>query len=251
MTTPLPAGKGGYFSTSRAPRYSILFALPLLLAYEGLAALLATPEGGMRNGADALLRGAFSAAVGVHGPAIFIAAVVLLGAGLVVVDMRRTRDSLRPEYFVAMLAESIVLAILFGLVIGTLTAHLLGAVNLMAAGAPTDLASMSWSARLMLSLGAGLYEELFFRVVLVTGLTALGTGVFGWTRRTSVLVAVVSSAFIFSAFHYIPPYGDPLQIASFTFRFLAGLAFSALYVVRGFGITAWTHALYDMFLLLF
>jgi hypothetical protein len=63
-------------------------------------------------------------------------------------------------------------------------------------------------------------------------------------------VAVVTSAFVFSAFHYIPPYGDPLEIASFTFRFFSGLAFSALYVIRGFGITAWTHALYDAFLLL-
>ena len=251
MTTPLPSGKGGYFSSTRAARYSILFALPLLLAYEGLAAMLATPEGGMRNGADVLLRGAFSAAIGVHGPAIFMAAVVLIGVGLVAVDMRRSRDSLRPAYFVAMFAESVALAIAFGLVIGTLTAQLLGAVNLLAAGAPNDLASMPWSTRLMLSLGAGLYEELFFRVVLVSGLTALGTGVFGWSRRTAVMIAVVSSAFIFSAFHYIPPYGDPLEIASFTFRFLAGLAFSALYVVRGFGITAWTHALYDVFLLLF
>jgi hypothetical protein len=30
---------------------------------------------------------------------------------------------------------------------------------------------------------------------------------------------------------------------------VAGLAFSGLYVARGFGITAWTHALYDVFLL--
>jgi hypothetical protein len=29
---------------------------------------------------------------------------------------------------------------------------------------------------------------------------------------------------------------------------VAGLLFSGLYVLRGFGITAWTHALYDVFL---
>lgn len=251
MTTPLPSGKGGYFNVSRAPRYSVLFALPLLLAYEGLAALLATPQGGMRNGADALLRGAFSAAAGVHGPAIFIAAVILIGAGLVVMDLRRSRDQLRPVYFPLMFAESAVLAVLFGIVIGTVTARLLGAANLLAAGAPVDLASMPWSTRLMLSLGAGLYEELFFRVLLVSGLTAAGVALLGWTRRTAVIVAVVTSAFVFSAFHYIPPYGDALELTSFTFRFFSGLAFSALYVFRGFGITAWTHALYDAFLLLF
>ena len=30
---------------------------------------------------------------------------------------------------------------------------------------------------------------------------------------------------------------------------IAGIFFSALYLLRGFGITAWTHALYDVFLL--
>ena len=250
MTTPLPAGKGGYFASSRAPRYSILFALPLLLMYEALAALLETPQGGMRNGADALLRGAFSAAIGSYGPAVFMMVVILIGAGFVAMDLRRSRETLKPVYFPLMLAESSVLAVLFGLVIGTVTARLLGAVNLLAVGAPETLEQMSWTTRLMLSLGAGLYEELFFRVLLVSGLTAAGVSVAGWTRRTAVIVAVVTSAFVFSAFHYIPPYGDPLEIASFTFRFFSGLAFSALYVVRGFGITAWTHALYDAFLLL-
>ena len=251
MTTPLPAGKGGYFASTRAARYSVLFALPLLLLYEGLAALLETPQGGMRNGADALLRGAFTAVLGFRGPAVFIALVVLVGAGFVAMDMRRARESMRPVYFPLMLAESAVLAVLFGLVIGTVTARLLGAVHLLAIQGPTSLEQMSWMTRLMLSLGAGLYEELFFRVLLVSGLTALGVKVFGWSRRSAVVMAVVASAFIFSAFHYIPPYGDKLQLASFTFRFFSGLAFSALYVVRGFGITAWTHALYDAFLLLF
>jgi hypothetical protein len=29
-----------------------------------------------------------------------------------------------------------------------------------------------------------------------------------------------------------------------------GVFFSALYLTRGFGITAWTHALYDVFVVL-
>ena len=53
--------RSSYFAISRAPRYSVLFALPLLLGYEGLAALLAHPGRELRNGADVLLREAFSA----------------------------------------------------------------------------------------------------------------------------------------------------------------------------------------------
>jgi Type II CAAX prenyl endopeptidase Rce1-like len=101
----------------------------------------------------------------------------------------------------------------------------------------------------MVSLGAGLYEELLFRVLLVGAIAALGTRAFGWRPVTAGVVAVGAGAIIFSAFHYIGPFGEPLDAGSFTFRLIAGIFFSALFVTRGFGITAWTHALYDVFLL--
>jgi hypothetical protein len=63
-------------------------------------------------------------------------------------------------------------------------------------------------------------------------------------------VAVIVGALVFSAFHYIGPLGEPFRLESFVFRTLAGLAFSAMYLTRGFGITAWTHALYDVAVLL-
>jgi membrane protease YdiL (CAAX protease family) len=103
----------------------------------------------------------------------------------------------------------------------------------------------------MLSLGAGLYEELLFRVLLVSGLALAGRRLLGWSPRAAGAVAVGVSAVAFSAFHYVGPYGDPFTLPSFTFRALAGLAFSALYLTRGFGITAWTHALYDVGFFLF
>jgi membrane protease YdiL (CAAX protease family) len=100
-----------------------------------------------------------------------------------------------------------------------------------------------------LSLGAGLYEELLFRVVLVA-LIANALRLLGFARITSGVVAVVAGALLFSAFHYIGPLGDPFRLESFVFRALAGVAFSAMYLTRGFGITAWTHALYDVAVLL-
>ena len=54
---------------------------------------------------------------------------------------------------------------------------------------------------------------------------------------------------IFSAFNYVGEYGDPLELASFTYRTIAGVVFSALYLTQGFGITAWTHALYDVYVI--
>lgn len=252
LAASAPVRKATYFNVSRAPRYSILFALPLLLGYEALAALLAQPgKGELRNGADALLRAAFTAVAGQYGGAIFMAAIILLGVGLVVRDLRASKDRLRPAVFAVMLAEAVALAAVFGVVIGLTTAKLLGSLHVLSMQSGGGaIAQTSWPTRLMLSLGAGLYEELFFRVLLVTGLAAGARLALGFGRRASGVLAAVVGAFIFSAFHYIGPYGDQLQLQSFVFRMLSGLAFSGLYLIRGFGITAWTHALYDAFLLL-
>ena len=246
--------RGSYFDVSRAPRYSVLFALPLLIAYEALAAALAGPQSSsqVRNGADVLLKEAFIAVAGRNGPLIFIAAVVGIGIWFISRDIKRTGQGVRPLVFGAMLAESIALAAIFGIVIGTLTVKLLGSLHVLAmtGAATTQIAKMSWSTRLMLSLGAGLYEELLFRVLLVSALAAGARIVFGLGNTGAGVFATIVGALIFSAFHYIGPYGDPFRLTSFTFRAISGVAFSALYLTRGFGITAWTHSLYDAFLLL-
>ena len=243
-----PARRTTYFAMSRSHRYSILFALPLLVGYETMAALLAQPgKAELRNGADAILRAAFVAVAGANGAAIFMVAIILIGLGLVIRDVRASGGRIRPIVFIGMLAESAAFAAAFGVVIGLTTAKLLGTFHALSLG---PVARTSWSTRLMLSLGAGLYEELFFRVLLVSGLAAGARIVLGLGRRGAGIFAAVVGALIFSAFHYVGPYGDQLRLQSFVFRFLSGLAFSGLYLLRGFGITAWTHALYDAFLLL-
>jgi len=65
-------------------------------------------------------------------------------------------------------------------------------------------------------------------------------------RLVATACAVAVGALVFSAFHYVGPMGDTFTVPSFAFRAIAGVAFSVLFVVRGFGITAWTHALYDL-----
>jgi hypothetical protein len=245
--------RGSYFDISRAPRYSVVFALPLLIAYEALAAALAGPRSAsqVRNGADVLLKDAFIAVAGRNGPLIFIAAVIGIGIWFVARDIKRSGQGVRPIVFGAMLAESIALAAIFGIVIGTITMKLLGSLHMLAiAGPGGPITSMSWATRLMLSLGAGLYEELLFRVLLVSALAAGGRTLFGFGVKGAGVFATIVGALIFSAFHYIGPFGDPFRLTSFTFRALSGVAFSALYLLRGFGITAWTHSLYDAFLLL-
>src|SRR5439155_584890 len=79
---------------------------------------------------------------------------------------------------------------------------------------------------------------------------AAARALLGWRPLTAGVAATFAGAAIFSAFHYLGPYGDRWQLYSFAFRMVAGLFFSGLYLARGFGITAWTHALYDVLLLM-
>lgn len=228
-----------------------MFALPLFLLYEALAASLASaPGAGVRNAADVLLKTPFLMFSGTRGSLAFFATVIAVCIYLVARDLTKSRERLRPGIFGMMLGESAVLALLVGIVVGTITARLLGGLSALAAqAAETPLQQMGVATRLMLSLGAGLYEELLFRVLLVGGLAYALRWVTGGTRLLTGAIAAVVGALIFSAFHYVGAYGDPFELASFTYRAIAGLAFSGLYLTRGFGITAWTHALYDVYVM--
>jgi len=174
--------------------------------------------------------------------------VCLIGAGLWLVtrDLRAHGSRLRGGVFAAMLGEAIALALIFGFAVGSVTSGVLGMLQTLAVpGGP----EMNWWTRLMVSLGAGIYEELLFRVLLVGALAAAARALLGWRPLTAGVAATFAGAAIFSAFHYLGPYGDRWQLYSFAFRMVAGLFFSGLYLARGFGITAWTHALYDVLLL--
>jgi hypothetical protein len=240
-----------YFAVSREPRYSVLFALPLLLLYEGLAALLSgSAFHGVRNAADVMLKTLFVSTGGRSGLVVFGALVLGIGAWIVWHDHRRRGGGpLDARVFLGSFAESLVYAAIFGQVVALLTAQLLYGPGL-AVALQSPVGQLPLGTQLVVSLGAGIYEELLFRVLLVSALLALGLRL-GWRRPVAVGVAIVGSALIFSAFHYIGPYGDPLELPSFTFRAIAGLLLSGLYVARGFGITAWTHALYDVGIALF
>jgi membrane protease YdiL (CAAX protease family) len=232
-----------YLARSRSPRYSLLFALPLLLLYEGLSfALTGSAVEGVRNGADVLLKSLFLSLGGRDGLIAFN--LLLFGAGGVLVwrDARRAKEPLLGGVFAAMLGESVAYAALFGIVVGWLTALVLAGPRALQIGA----GAITLPTQLVISLGAGIYEELLFRVLLVGGLLAAFKALFGWRPWLAASVAVLVSSLIFSGFHYVGSLGDTFSVSSFTFRAIAGIVFSVLYVRRGFGITAWTHALYDL-----
>jgi hypothetical protein len=245
-----------YWRETRAPRYSLTFAFPLLVAYEALAFTLSHQAmAGVRNGADVLLKSAFVLLGGRNGLIAF--GVLLVGTGAVLVWRDRQRSGpIEARVFLLMALESALYALVFGMVVGTLTGLLLRPFHpavAAASGTPpyalqAGAHGLGLATQLMISLGAGIYEELLFRVLMVGTLAWTARRLFGWSAGPAGAFATIVGALVFSAFHYVGPYGDRLELPSFSFRAIAGVLFSALYLLRGFGITAWTHALYDVVL---
>jgi hypothetical protein len=234
-----------YFQLTRKHSYALLFALPLLVLYEVGAWFISGPTQGLRNGADVLMR-RLLATGGVNSTLVFTGIIVIGAAILIARERRREKIPLQASVFGGMIVESVIYALVFGTVVGTLSSWVLGGWRLAADQATQG--KMSVTEGLVMSLGAGFYEELLFRVLLVGGLIAVFKSA-GVGKTAGRIWAAVLAAFLFSAFHYVGPYAYPLELGSFTFRFLAGLALNALFITRGFGIAAWTHALYDVYVL--
>lgn len=232
--------------------------LPIFLVYQLAVVFL-----GVRNGTDLvtgeLLRWSegnrqtyllATLAIGV----VFAGTFALLGRG----------QAFHPRKFLQIAVEGVVYAFLMRLVANY-------AVGRLFAGIADE---QNRFVGFVMSLGAGFYEELTFRVVLF----GLGAKVLVWlfarervelTGTSSVLAGATTStmqksklgsllvmlawavvcAFVFSGVHYVGALGDPFELPSFVFRAVLGLALTLIFVTRGFAAAVWTHALYDVWVL--
>jgi membrane protease YdiL (CAAX protease family) len=226
-----------YLRATRTPTYGFLSTLPLLVLYEAMIVGVNTGSvAPVRVGAEVWLK-QLLAVVGAAGGIGLGIAVLVIGLGVFFADRRRSIP-LRGAYFGGILGESAAYAI----VVAMLSSEVVG---LLFAAAPTPSGDM-WS-QLALSIGAGLYEELLFRVLLVGGLALVFRQLFRNAHGAYVGAALLG-ALLFSAVHYVGALGDPFAWTSFTFRFVFGLLLNGLFLWRGFGVAAWTHALYDVML---
>jgi hypothetical protein len=96
----------------------------------------------------------------------------------------------------------------------------------------------------VLYCGAGVYEELVFRAILLSLLLLVFHRLFHMETAYAAAWAVLVGSIIFSGFHHIG--GEPFEIGRFMQRVFAGLYFSVIYYNRSFGIAVASHALYDI-----
>lgn len=220
---------------------SLVLVLPLLLVYQ-VGVLFTLP---MLNGADfvtTLLFRTFGFTLQAY--LVFIGCVLLVFAAAVAILKRRQRFESR--VVLPVLLESAIYALTMGSLIVFVMTKLLGISPRLAAG----LAEQGVLTRLVMSVGAGVYEETVFRLGLLGSLVVLLERALGLGRWLAVLGAFLLSSLAFSAVHHLPPYGDPLSLSLFTFRFLAGSCFGCLYWFRGLAVAVYTHAFYDIYVLL-
>lgn len=258
-----------YYNESRSAYYGVWCALPLLGLYEVLLWIVG-PSHGMqvRNAADVWFR-ILMESLGV-GP--FQATLVLMGLLVASIPMlRHSGARLKGGYLMLMAGEALLYSLALGLVINLILFALvytwLAAAGSIAAllplsahaaihavwGIPATAQSAipgtdSTLSGVALSLGAGLFEEFAFRVVLLT----LLLGLFRLILRPAwaAVFAIPLAALAFSWAHYVGSLGENFDLHSFLFRFFAGLVFTLLYYQRGFAITAYAHAMYDIWVLL-
>lgn len=224
----------GYFDCVKKPVYNFLFVLPLLIIYEALILISATP---IRNGADVIVKLFFNM-VGIKTIIGFTLIIITIYAYIVFSNKENTNETIYPVYFVFMFAESFLYALALGPVVIRLTEKVA-----LAAQVPYRLGVVD---RIIASIGAGIYEEFVFRYLLITIFIFIFQKYFALKTVHAAIFAIFWAAIIFSGFHYVGELGDKFDAVSFIFRFIAGIILSMLYFLRGFGIAVYTHAIYDL-----
>ncbi|MDZ4693811.1 MAG: CPBP family intramembrane glutamic endopeptidase [Deltaproteobacteria bacterium] len=220
---------------------SLVLVVPLFIIYQ-VGVLFTLP---MLNGAD------FVTTLLLRDLHLSIPAYLAFVGGVVVVFLvglsrLKKRQHFQTGVIVPVLLESTI----YALTMGSLIVLVMTELFRFSPGLAGGVAGSSVLGRLVMSIGAGLYEETVFRLGLLTGLVAIFERALGWRRWIAVMAAFLASSFLFSAMHHIPPHGDPLSLGVFTFRLLAGVFFGLLFWFRGFAVAVYTHAIYDVYVLL-
>lgn len=235
-----------YWERSRSPLTILAFLFPLIVFCEIGTLLFLNNQGAMEVvRARAMLSGLFSfaPAAAYHAPPILIVLILLAWQAF-----SRQAWRVRPGVCVGMATESflwtlplVVLAAVAGV----------SAVFAQPVQASVAFHDLSAPARLTLSLGAGLYEELLFRLIIIGGVHILLVDIFKQPDGVGYVVGAVASALAFIFYHNVRVGSTGGADTRLLFMYgVAGVYFSALFVIRGFGVAAGTHAWYDCFALL-
>jgi membrane protease YdiL (CAAX protease family) len=243
-----------YWRQTRQPIYSLAFVLPMVLFYEvGIilvnGPIMATHGYEVRISSDVLLRQVMAELFSRLGLGGIVMSGMLVVLVLLVWQIASRRPwTLKPWTLCGMLGESLILALLLPFIVVEFIDPL---VSMTIENDQLPFLQSRVFIDSVMSFGAGVYEEFVFRLVLVGLFALVVNGLTGLGWKVGTLVGIVLAALAFSAVHYAGLLGKDFTWMSFVARTGAGLFFGTVYYYRGFGIAAGTHALYDVFYILF
>ncbi|RCS52859.1 CPBP family intramembrane metalloprotease [Bremerella cremea] len=226
-----------YWQATSRPLTSLIFVLPMLAIYES-GVLWLGPEA-IRNGVDVWLR-QFLRLMGLG--QYFLLPVLTIAILLAWHHLKEYPWQFKPTNLPLMAAESMVLA-LFLLCLAHFQASVMKMEVVATAAPQVDMTTK----HVVAYFGAGIYEELLFRLMLIPVLIVFIQG-FAFPKVVATFAAMLISSLIFAAAHYnfFVIGGDSIDAYSFLFRLSAGLIFASIFALRGFGIAAGSHAMYDV-----
>jgi hypothetical protein len=224
---------------------SLLAIAPLWICYElGLKASGAQ----VANGGEVLLQRVFYLFGETHGPLIWriVLATVFFAAG--VFALRSGAPIVKTVLFIFLEGG------LFGLLLGPASMWMQRKVeSLLVAGVAAP--ATDWRGSLLdvsLCLGAGVYEEIVFRLILLSAIyyvVARSSASASVHKIGASIVAILLSALMFSGFHYWPA-GEAFAWKTFLYRSIAGAVLGTIFIFRGLGVAVCTHASYDILTIL-
>ncbi len=250
MATPflqLQTGIGNYFRNSAAPAQAAALTLPLLLLYGVGITLIPTAA----NGVDFLSTALYHAFYLLPAPGLAYLGFygILLIGNLALFYYLERANKLNVQYFLPLLLECLFYAALTGSISAWITTDLVHAISGPAfhLNAATSVRHFGPIEGIIVSAGAGLHEELVFRLLGIGAVARLWLGR-EWRKPTAKLLGLILvSSLLFSLAHFL---GEPFRLHALVYRSVSGVLFGALFLFRGFAVSAWTHALYDIWVIL-
>jgi membrane protease YdiL (CAAX protease family) len=270
--------RGSYLEATSRPLYALLFLAPLMVVYELGTILVNTDQIAHTQARVAAFTWLMAVAewAGVHRNFACMFPGIVVGIILICWHVAARHPwQVRWRWLAAMAVECLILTaplFLLGALMNTPN-HAAGirVANTITAPAATHVESppyfvagqsaqtpsaptrQPYLANLVISIGAGIYEELVFRLILMGLLIMLLEDVIKLKTSPAIIIAVILSAVLFAAHHYIGVEGghiarlkDELTAGSFLFRTLAGIYFAAVFWYRGYGVSAGAHAAYNI-----
>jgi len=225
-----------YFNSSKSVHYSLILVLPVLAIYEiGILILFRNSFFELRNSGEILLKHFFTS-LKLTNPYLVSGLMLTI---FIVVMVRGYRLEKKPgihaDYIIYMLLESMGWgAVLF------VSMNLFTRLPLQTVTLTDKLANIN------LAIGAGIFEELIFRMVLISALLVILNRGLTFSRNVASVISIIAAACIFAAFHlFMEPYSFPVFIQ----RVTGGLFLGILYKLRGYGISVYTHIIYNILIL--